>query len=871
MQISEKYNPQETEQKWYNYWLENKYFHSEPNDKPPYTVVIPPPNVTGILHMGHMLNNTIQDVLVRRARMRGFNACWVPGTDHASIATEAKVVAKLKSEGINKSDITREEFLKHAWDWTHKYGGTILEQLKKLGCSCDWDRTRFTMEDNLSKQVIISFVDLYNKGMIYRGYRMVNWDPEAKTNISDEEVIFKEQNGKLYFLKYKIEGSEEFLSVATTRPETIFGDTAVCINPNDERYAHLKGKNVIVPIVNRVVPIIEDEYVDIEFGTGALKITPAHDVNDYEIGQKHQLKMIDALDDDGNLNEHGLHYAGKNRFEVRKQIAKELEEKDLLLKAEDYVNKVGTSERTGAVIEPKVSVQWFLKMSELAKPALDVVMDDEVKFYPEKFKNTYKHWMENIRDWNISRQLWWGQQIPAFYYGTGDEDFVVAATAEEALELAKQKTGNNELTVDNLRQDQDTLDTWFSAWLWPMSVFEGLLDPENKDINYYYPTSDLVTAPDIIFFWVARMIMSGLEYKKEVPFKNVYFTGIVRDKQRRKMSKSLGNSPDPIELMEKYGADGVRVGILLSSAAGNDLLFDEDLMLQGRNFMTKIWSAFRLINMWNHEDKPAIATDNQAIEWFENKLNKTIAEINDQFEKFRISDALHLIYKLIWDDFCGWYLEAIKPNYGEGISKEVYDKTIYFFEELMKLLHPFMPFQSEEIWQLISERSIDEALVIAQQKNADQFSEEVIKNFEITAELISGVRNYRQTKGISPREAVEVYTNASEFANEAVVRKLANVSEIHFGQKTDKPSFTFLVGATEVSIPLSENLDLGEEKAKTEEELKYLKGFLISVDKKLSNEKFVANAKPEIVEVERKKQKDALDKIAILEEKLKSL
>lgn len=871
MQISEKYNPQETEQKWYNYWLENKYFHSEPNDKPPYTVVIPPPNVTGILHMGHMLNNTIQDVLVRRARMRGFNACWVPGTDHASIATEAKVVAKLKSEGINKSDITREEFLKHAWDWTHKYGGTILEQLKKLGCSCDWDRTRFTMEENLSKQVIISFVDLYNKGMIYRGYRMVNWDPEAKTNISDEEVIFKEQNGKLYFLKYKIEDSEEFLSVATTRPETIFGDTAVCINPNDERYAHLKGKNVIVPIVNRVVPIIEDEYVDIEFGTGALKITPAHDVNDYEIGQKHQLKMIDALDDDGNLNEHGLHYAGKNRFEVRKQIAKELEEKDLLLKAEDYVNKVGTSERTGAVIEPKVSVQWFLKMSELAKPALDVVMDDEVKFYPEKFKNTYKHWMENIRDWNISRQLWWGQQIPAFYYGTGDEDFVVATTAEEALELAKQKTGNNELTVDNLRQDQDTLDTWFSAWLWPMSVFEGLLDPDNKDINYYYPTSDLVTAPDIIFFWVARMIMSGLEYKKEVPFKNVYFTGIVRDKQRRKMSKSLGNSPDPIELMEKYGADGVRVGILLSSAAGNDLLFDEDLMLQGRNFMTKIWSAFSLTQRWNHEDKPAIATDNQAIEWFENKLNKTIAEINDQFEKFRISDALHLIYKLIWDDFCGWYLEAIKPNYGEGISKEVYDKTIYFFEELMKLLHPFMPFQSEEIWQLISERSIDEALVIAQQKNADQFSEEVIKNFEITAELISGVRNYRQTKGISPREAVEVYTNASEFANEAIVRKLANVSEIHFGQKTDKPSFTFLVGATEVSIPLSENLDLGEEKAKTEEELKYLKGFLISVDKKLSNEKFVANAKPEIVEVERKKQKDALDKIAILEEKLKSL
>lgn len=871
MQISEKYNPQETEQKWYNYWLENKYFHSEPNDKPPYTVVIPPPNVTGILHMGHMLNNTIQDVLVRRARMRGFNACWVPGTDHASIATEAKVVAKLKSEGVNKSDITREQFLGHAWEWTHKYGGTILEQLKKLGCSCDWDRTRFTMEDKLSQQVIRSFVDLYNKGLIYRGYRMVNWDPEAKTNISDEEVIFKEQNGKLYFLKYKIEGAEEFLSVATTRPETIFGDTAVCINPNDERYTHLKGKNVIVPIVNRVIPIIEDEYVDIEFGTGALKITPAHDTNDYEIGQKHQLKMIDALDDDGNLNEHGLHYAGKNRFEVRKQIAKELEEKDLLLKAEDYVNKVGTSERTGAVIEPKVSVQWFLKMSEIAQPALDVVMNDEVKFYPEKFKNTYKHWMENIRDWNISRQLWWGQQIPAYYYGTGDEDFVVAETKEEALELAKQKTGNPELSAENLTQDNDALDTWFSSWLWPMSVFDGVLDPDNKDINYYYPTSDLVTAPDIIFFWVARMIMAGLEYRKEVPFKNVYFTGIVRDKQRRKMSKSLGNSPDPLELMEKYGADGVRVGILLSSAAGNDLLFDEDLMLQGRNFMTKIWNAFRLINMWNHEDKTANLTENQTIEWFENKLNKTIAEINDQFEKFRISDALHLIYKLIWDDFCGWYLEAIKPNYGEGISKEVYHKTIYFFEELMKLLHPFMPFLTEELWQTISERNIEEALVIAQQKEAGEYDEAIIKNFETASELISGVRNYRQTKGISPREAAEVYTNASEFANEAVVRKLANISEIHFGQKTDKPSFTFLVGATEVSIPLSENLDLGEEKAKTEEELKYLKGFLVSVEKKLSNEKFVANAKPEIVEVERKKQKDALDKIAILEEKLKSL
>lgn len=871
MQISEKYNPQETEQKWYNYWLENKFFHSEPNEKPPYTVVIPPPNVTGILHMGHMLNNTIQDVLVRRARMQGFNACWVPGTDHASIATEAKVVAKLKSEGINKSDITREEFLKHAWDWTDKYGGTILEQLKKLGCSCDWDRTRFTLEDKMSQQVIKSFVDLYNKGLIYRGYRMVNWDPEAKTNISDEEVIFKEQNGKLYFLKYKIEGTEDFLSVATTRPETIFGDTAVCINPNDERYAHLKGKNVIVPIVNRVIPIIEDEYVDIEFGTGALKITPAHDINDYEIGQKHNLQMIDALDDDGNLNDHGLHYSGKNRFDVRKQIAKELEENDLLLKAEDYVNKVGTSERTGAVIEPKVSVQWFLKMSDIAKPALDVVMDDEVKFYPEKFKNTYKHWMDNIRDWNISRQLWWGQQIPAFYYGDGENDFVVAENIEDALVLAKQKTGNDQLTTDNLKQDEDALDTWFSSWLWPMSVFDGLLDPDNKDINYYYPTSDLVTGPDIIFFWVARMIMAGLEFKGEVPFKNVYFTGIVRDKQRRKMSKQLGNSPDPLDLISQYGADGVRVGSLLSSAAGNDLLFDEDLMVQGRNFMTKIWNAFRLTQNWNKEDKPLIASDYQAVEWFENQLNKSIAGINDQFDKFRISDALHLIQKLVKDDFCGWYLEAIKPNYGEGISKEVYDQTILFFEELMKLLHPFMPFLSEELWQLITERKPEEALVIAQQKKAEEFNEEIIKNFETAEEIISGVRNYRQTKGISPREAVEVYTNAENFENEAVVKKLASISEIHFGEKTDKPSFTFLVGSTEVSIPLSEKLDLEEEKKKTEEEVKYLKGFLISVDKKLSNEKFVANAKPEVVEVERKKQKDAQDKIAILEEKLKTL
>ncbi|MRN01300.1 valine--tRNA ligase [Riemerella anatipestifer] len=871
MQISEKYNPSSTEQKWYNYWLENNYFHSEPNHKPPYTIVIPPPNVTGILHMGHMLNNTIQDVLIRRARMRGYNACWVPGTDHASIATEAKVVAKLKAEGINKSDISREEFLKHAWEWTHKYGGTILEQLKKLGCSCDWDRTRFTMEDKLSEQVIKSFVDLYNKGLIYRGYRMVNWDPEAKTNISDEEVIFKEQNGKLYHLKYQIEGTQDFLTVATTRPETIFGDVAVCVNPNDERYQKLIGKTVIVPIVNRSVPIIADEYVDIEFGTGTLKITPAHDVNDYEIGQKHQLQIIDAIDDDGKLNHHGMHYEGKDRFVVREEIAKELEEKGLLAKAEDYVNKVGTSERTGAVIEPKISQQWFLKMSEIAKPALEVVMNDEIKFYPDKFKNTYKYWMENIRDWNISRQLWWGQQIPAYYYGEGENDFVVAENAEKALELAKEKSQNPNLSLADLKQDEDALDTWFSSWLWPMSVFDGLLDPNSEEINYYYPTTDLVTGPDIIFFWVARMIMAGLEWRGKVPFKNVYFTGIVRDKQKRKMSKSLGNSPDPIELIDKYGADSVRVGILLSSAAGNDLLFDEDLMLQGRNFATKIWNAFRLVQGWKQEDKPAGAVENQTIEWFGHLLDKTVKDINEQFEKFRISDALHLIYKLIWDDFCSWYLEAIKPNYGESISKEVYNKTIAYFEELMKLLHPFMPFLTEELWQNITSRNTDEALIIAQQKEASEFDVNIINKFDIAKEWISGVRNYRQSKGISPKQTVELYTNATENSNKALIKKLANVSDIYFNEKTDKPSFSFLVGSTELSIPLSETLDLEEEKKKTEEELSYLKGFLASVEKKLSNEKFVSGAPEKVVEMERKKQKDAQDKIALLEEKLKAL
>ncbi|MHA6697119.1 valine--tRNA ligase [Chryseobacterium sp. A321] len=872
MPLNDKYNPSETEEKWYRYWSENGYFKSTPDDRPPYTVVIPPPNVTGILHMGHMLNNTIQDVLVRRARMRGYNACWVPGTDHASIATEAKVVAKLKSEGVEKKDLTRELFLKHAWDWTNEYGGTILEQLKKLGASCDWDRTRFTLEPKLSEQVIKSFVALYRKGLIYRGHRMVNWDPEAQTNISDEEVIYKEQNGKLYFLKYKVEGSEEFLTVATTRPETIFGDTAICVNPADERYAHLMGKNVIVPIVGRVIPVISDDYVDLEFGTGALKITPAHDINDYEIGQKHGLELIDSLDSEGKLNEHGLHYAGKERFVVRKEIAKELAEKDLLLKAEDYVNKVGTSERTGAVIEPKISVQWFLKMDGLAKPALDVVMNDEVKFHPEKFKNTYRHWMDNIRDWNISRQLWWGQRIPAFYYGSGESDFVVAETIEEALTLAKEKTGNSSLTLSSLSQDEDALDTWFSSWLWPMSVFDGLLDPENKDISYYYPTSDLVTGPDIIFFWVARMIMAGQEFRGEVPFKNVYFTGIVRDKQRRKMSKSLGNSPDALKLIEQHGADGVRVGILLSSAAGNDLLFDEDLMLQGRNFATKIWNAYRLMEGWEKsEDIKASQGDLQTMDWFENKLDKTIVEINEQFEKFRISDALHLLYKLIWDDFCSWYLEAIKPSYGEKASKEVYERSIGYFEELLKLLHPFMPFLTEELWQNAGERNAEEALIIAQQSEGKAFDEKILNDFELTKEIISGVRNYRQSKGLSPREAVELYTSSKNLANLPVLEKLANLESVHFESKTSLPSYTFLVGNQEFSIPLSETLDLEAEKEKTQEEITYLKGFLKSVEKKLSNEKFMSGAPEKVVEMERKKHKDAEDKIALLEQKLLTL
>lgn len=871
MELATKYNPQNVEGKWYDYWMKNGYFFSKPDNRKPYTIVIPPPNVTGVLHMGHMLNNTIQDVLIRRARMRGFNACWVPGTDHASIATEAKVVAKLKEEGISKFEIGREKFLEHAWEWTHKHGGIILEQLKTLGCSCDWNRTKFTMDPELSESVTKVFVDLYNKGLIYRGYRMVNWDPEAKTNISDEEVNYQEKQGKLYFLRYFIEGTEDYIVVATTRPETIFGDTAVCINPNDERYQHLKGKRAIVPIVNRSVPIIEDEYVDIEFGTGCLKVTPAHDVNDYELGQKHDLEIIDSMNDDGTLNHHAMHYAGKDRFKVRKEIESELESKGLLEKVENYTNKVGTSERTGAVIEPKLSVQWFLKMKEIAKPALENVMNDTIQFHPSKFKNTYKHWMENVHDWNISRQLWWGHQIPAFYYGDGD-DFVVALNKQEALEIIKRER-NLVLTEEDLRQDEDALDTWFSSWLWPISVFNGINEPENEEINYYYPTQDLVTAPEIMFFWVARMIIAGYEYRNEYPFKNVYFTGIVRDKLGRKMSKSLGNSPDPIELMKQYGADGVRMGMLLSSPAGNDLPFDEELCVQGRNFANKVWNAFRLIKGWEVDETLGTPEASQfAMDWFEAKFNATLEEIEGNYEKYRISDVLMSVYKLIWDDFCSWYLEAVKPEFGKPIDAKTYQSTIQNLENCLKILHPFMPFLTEEIWQLIEKRTPENALIVAAYPELKiGYSMDVIKAFETTSEIISGVRAIRNEKGISPKEQLELYATANslEEFNSALVEKLGNVI-IKGGETFPEKGFTFRVGTFEFLIPVSENIDLEAEKEKLMKEKEYLEGFLNSVRKKLSNEKFVNGAPEAVVNAERKKEADALAKIAQIEEQLKS-
>ena len=875
MEIPSKYEPQRVEGQWYDYWTKHNYFHSTPDDREPYTIVIPPPNVTGVLHMGHMLNNTIQDVLIRRARLMGKNACWVPGTDHASIATEAKVVAKLKEQGIDKKDITREEFLKHAWDWTHEYGGVILEQLKKLGCSCDWERTKFTMDDNMSASVIKVFVDLYNKGLIYRGYRMVNWDPEAKTTLSDEEVIYEERQGLLYYLAYKIEGSDETVTIATTRPETILGDTAICINPADERYAHLRGKKAIVPICNRVIPIIEDEYVDVEFGTGCLKVTPAHDINDKALGEKHNLETIDIFNEDASLNSFGLHYEGKDRFEVRKAISKELEEKGYLVKTEQHINKIGTSERTKAVIEPRLSDQWFLSMEDLAKPAIKSVLEDEdIKLFPKKFENTYRHWMENIRDWNISRQLWWGQQIPAYYFGDGQDDFVVAETKEEALDMAREKSGNSGLTLDDLKQDADALDTWFSSWIWPISVFNGILEPNNKEIEYYYPTNDLVTGPDILFFWVARMIISGYEYRNERPFENVYLTGLVRDKQRRKMSKSLGNSPDALQLIEDYGADGVRVGLLLSSAAGNDLMFDEALCQQGKNFANKIWNGFRLVKGWEVADLPQPEASKLGVEWYTSKFNKTLEEIEDHFSKYRISDALMAIYKLVWDDYSSWLLEIIKPAYQQPIDRITFDAVIHIFEENLKLLHPFMPFLTEEVWQHIAERTPEEALVIAKWPNVQPVNENLIEGFNFAADVIAGIRTIRKEKNIPMKDALQLAVlNDGDISKDwdVVIAKLTNVSDIDYVDSAVDGALTFRVKSNEYFVPMVGAIDIGAEIKKLEEELEYIKGFLVSVRKKLSNERFVANAPAQVIDLERQKEADAIAKIDTLEKSLASL
>ncbi len=878
MAIPSKYDASKVEDKWYAYWMKNNYFHSEvDHTKESYTIVIPPPNVTGVLHMGHMLNNTIQDVLIRRARLLGKNACWVPGTDHASIATEAKVVAKLKEQGISKSDLTRAEFLQHAFDWKDEYGGKILDQLKKLGASCDWERTKFTMDAEMSESVIKVFVDLYNKGLIYRGYRMVNWDPEAKTTLSDEEVIHEERQGNLYYLQYKIEDSEDTLTIATTRPETIFGDTAICINPNDERFTHLKGKKAIVPLSGRIIPIIEDEYVDLEFGTGCLKVTPAHDENDKNLGDKHNLEVIDIFNDDASLNSFGLHYQGKDRFVVRKEIAKELEEKGILVKTEVHTNKVGTSERTKAVIEPRLSDQWFLKMEDLAKPAIDAVLGEnaEVNLYPKKFENTYRHWMENVRDWNISRQLWWGQQIPAYFYGDGKEDFVVAENIEDALVLAKERTKNDELTTKNLRQDEDALDTWFSSWLWPMSVFDGIRNPENEEIKYYYPTNDLVTGPDILFFWVARMIVAGYEYKDAKPFENVYLTGLVRDKQRRKMSKSLGNSPDALKLIDDYGADGIRVGLLLSAPAGNDILFDEDLCQQGKGFANKIWNAFRLIKGWEVDASlPQPETAKIGLEWYEAKFQKALAEIEDHFSKYRLSDALMAIYKLINDDFSSWLLEIVKPAYLQPIDKTTFDAIIEVLENNLKVLHPFMPFLTEEIWQFIADRTPEEALIIAKYPVIKDFDAQIIADFDFASDVISGIRTIRKDKNIAFKDAIELFIidaeqNPKEF--DAVIQKLTNTATITtVTEKVEGASFR--VKSNEYFVPISiENIDVEAEIEKLSGELKRAEGFLVGIQKKLSNERFVANAPEKVLELERKKESDTLAKIQTIIGSLNSL
>jgi len=895
MNISKKYQPKEAEDKWYSYWLQHKFFRSVPDEREPYTIVMPPPNVTGVLHMGHMLNNTIQDVLIRRARMQGKNACWVPGTDHASIATEAKVVAMLKERGITKKDLTRPEYMAYAWEWKEKYGGIILEQLKKLGASCDWDRTRFTMEPDLSDAVFDTFIHLYKKGLIYRGIRMVNWDPVGKTGLSDEEVIRKEVNQKLYYIKYEVKGERQkvkgqepltfypsafYLTIASTRPETIMADAAICINPNDERYFHLHGKSAIIPLINREIPIILDEYVTMDFGTGCLKVTPAHDLNDYELGIKHHLPVIDILNDDGTLNDKAQILVGEDRFAARKKIALLLEEAGALEKVEDYKSQIGFSERTDAVIEPKLSMQWFCKMDELARPALDYVLNGDVKFIPEKFINTYKYWMENIKDWCISRQLWWGQQIPAWYLPNGE--FVIAKTKEEALEEAKKLTPDSyqdhhsPLTTEDLVQDEDVLDTWFSSWLWPISVFDGFKDPTNADINYYYPTNDLVTAPEILFLWVARMVMAGHEFRGKVPFKNVYLTGIVRDKLGRKMSKSLGNSPDPIGLIEKFGADGVRVGMLLCSPAGNDLMFDESYCEQGRNFANKVWNAFKLIKGWEVDNN--LSNPNEvAIEWFGSRFNQTLTEIEDNFKQYRLSEALMATYKLVWDDFCAWYLEMIKPAYQQPIDKETYGITITYFENILKILHPFMPFITEELWhdELFGERAELDCCIVAQLPSNGEINAQSLSSIEIIKQVIAQIRNIRNNKQLSPKETLELFVKASQSINyklyEPIIIKLANTSPLNLVIEKVSGAISFMVNTDEFFIPLKEDIDPVAECAKLKKEKEYLDGFLRAVNSKLGNERFMSNAKPEIIEVELKKKADAEAKLKILEDNLADL
>jgi len=875
METPKTYDPQKAEEKWYAYWMEKRYFHSEPDEREPYTVVIPPPNVTGVLHMGHMLNNTIQDVLVRRARMQGKNACWVPGTDHASIATEAKVVQKLREEGIKKSDLSRDEFLSHAFEWKDKHGGIILEQLKKLGASCDWERTSFTMDPEYSESVIDVFIDLYKKGKIYRGVRMVNWDPEALTALSDEEVLHKEVNSKLFHVRYKIVGTtDEWLTIATTRPETILGDSAICVNPNDVRYANLHGKKAIVPIANREVPIILDDYVDMDFGTGCLKVTPAHDTNDYDLGKKHNLETIDIFNDNGTLNENGLHYEGIYRFEVRKAIEKELNDKGYLVDTEDYINKVGYSERTNAVIEPKLSLQWFVDMKELSAPALEHVMNGDIQFHPEKFKNTYRHWMENVKDWCISRQLWWGHRIPVWFYGDGHEDYVVAKTREQAVSMATEKSGRG-INAEDLKQDEDVLDTWFSSWLWPISVFNGLTDSDNDEINYYYPTCDLVTAPEIMFFWVARMIIAGYEYKGELPFKNVYYTGIVRDKLGRKMSKSLGNSPDPIDLIQKYGADGVRLGMLVSSPAGNDLPFDSSQCEQGRNFTNKVWNAFRLVDSWSvQEDLPQPESSIKAIDWFRARFNQELEVINSLFDKFKISEALMATYKLIWDDFCSWYLEMIKPGYQHPIDRKTLETTKSFFEDILKLAHPFTPFIAEELWHLISKRAEGEDMIVAQWPEVTHTDSEVLTQFGRATDVITNIRNIRKKNNIANKVKMDLFIKKNKDLDasfDSVLLKMGNLSQLEYVNDKIENSNTFIVDGNEYFVPFGDTIDIEAEREKLTEELNYAEGFLKSVQKKLQNERFVSGAPEQVVAIERKKESDAMDKIAILREKVAAL